>query len=193
MFRSFATFALLAITAFAATIPEINVAKIASHAQCNNPELVHNATIAVGDKLVLLTSIQCAPTTTESKLSSTPTPTPTPSAPVHVCGASCTTLCNNDAGVLPPTSEDYIFWKIFKNQGPTSFVVSPFHMETLSFGSCSYFFMNTSDHDLESCWDDLANTGDAAGAACFPPHQPFTSEGLCSSSDGQWSIGAAHA
>ncbi|KAL0948481.1 hypothetical protein HGRIS_011050 [Hohenbuehelia grisea] len=115
--------------------------------------------------------------------------------PLHVCGGTCANSCNNDAGQLPPVSEDCGVIEdaiqIFTGQGPTSFVLDPNHVETLTFGTCSYFFINTSPITLEYCWTDLSKTANAAGAACFPPAQPFTSEGLCTSF-GLWAVGAAH-
>ncbi|KAF8512557.1 immunomodulatory protein [Hysterangium stoloniferum] len=116
---------------------------------------------------------------------------------INVCSGSCSTSCNNVTGVLPPISEDCAAISnsatILKGilNSPT-FTVAPGHLSTLSFGTCSYFFENLSHNTLEYCWDTLSENGDVAGAACFPPHQPFSPQGLCTAGDGSWAVGASH-
>ncbi|KAF4583899.1 hypothetical protein EYR40_002397 [Pleurotus pulmonarius] len=139
----------------------------------------------------------------------TPIPSPPPSGPVHVCSAPCATSCDNDAGVLPPVDEDCEAIdnaiEIFSGESPQTFVVAPQHVETLSSGTCSYFFVNYNpvpasagdggnEGDIEACWSDLvwSTNSLAVRKSCFPPAQPFTSGGLCTSSDKSWAVGAAH-
>ncbi|KAF7416218.1 hypothetical protein PC9H_002483 [Pleurotus ostreatus] len=141
----------------------------------------------------------------------TPTPSPPPSGPIHVCGAPCATSCDNNAGVLPPVDEDCETIddaiKIFAGESPQSFVVAPQHVETLTSGTCAYFFINFNpvpasagdgtatggnEGDIEACWSDLSTDSLAVRTSCFPPAQPFTSGGLCTSSDKSWAVGAAH-
>lgn len=153
--------------------------------------------------------------------------------PVNVCGEICEKIlisrilnshlssidpsgsnsCNNNAGTLPPVIDDCAQIKdaiiIFEGQTSPTFDVAAYGIETLTFGTCSFFFQNNDYEELEYCWSDLVryifnghllNTFDAycfmqssqasaAGSACFPPEQPFTSEGLCTASDGTWAVG----
>ncbi|KAI0776867.1 hypothetical protein BD413DRAFT_490977 [Trametes elegans] len=132
---------------------------------------------------------------------------------VDVCGAICTTVCAQPAqNALPPVSEDCAQLvnaiTILNGQIPPTFIVAPQHAQTITFGTCRFFFENAAaPGPLEYCWLSLyvrphprwvceavaeAQVASAAGTACFPPVQPITAEALCAPADGAWEVGAAH-
>ncbi|KAI0363701.1 hypothetical protein BV20DRAFT_93067 [Pilatotrama ljubarskyi] len=113
----------------------------------------------------------------------------------NVCNEICTTVCG-DSGRLPPDSEDCATLvdsiTILNGQIPPTFDVEPNHVQTITFGTCRFFFENVGPIPLEYCWLSLAQVASASGNACFPPVQPVMSEGLCIPSDALWEVGAAH-
>ncbi|KAF8586621.1 hypothetical protein K439DRAFT_936946 [Ramaria rubella] len=121
---------------------------------------------------------------------------PPPPPPKNVCGVSCETSCNNTVGTLPPVTDDCQSitdsLQVFQEQLNPTFVVAPGHVETLTFGTCNLFFQNLGLTELIYCWSDLSTQAQADEAACFPPVHPPFSEGLCTSSDGTWAVGASH-
>ncbi|KAJ8508860.1 hypothetical protein ONZ45_g8904 [Pleurotus djamor] len=80
---------------------------------------------------------------------------------ISVSGQSCTTSCSNVSGILPPTSED-----------------------------CETILQAFKTHPSNFGFDDLAIRGPEAGAACFPPHQPFSPQGWCTGEAGLWAAGS---
>lgn len=175
--------------------------------RCRNAQLTQKNTFTVGGKDFTYTSHLCAAQSTSRGLLDPilcallgidcPPPAPPPPAPIpDVCGASCAISCSNVTGVLPPISDDCANIEaaitILQNEHSSTFTVDPNHLETLSFGTCSYFFENFGPKTLEYCWSDLSSQATAAGDACFPPNQPFSPEGLCTASDGTWAVGATH-
>ncbi|KAL1942358.1 hypothetical protein VTO73DRAFT_6422 [Trametes versicolor] len=114
----------------------------------------------------------------------------------NVCGAICTTVCGQ-SGRLEPITEDceqlVNAITILNGQIAPTFDVEPDHAQTITFGTCRFFFQNVGPTPLEYCWLSLAQVASAAGNACFPPVQPMSSEGLCiDSADAEWQVGAAH-
>lgn len=113
----------------------------------------------------------------------------------NVCNEICTTVCGQ-SGRLPPISEDCQTLvdsiTILNGQIAPTFDVLPNHAQTITFGTCRFFFQNVGTTPLEYCWLSLAQTASAAGNACFPPVQPMSSEGLCIADDAIWQVGAAH-
>jgi len=186
-FSSLLVLATLAVAGTAVNLPA-SFGHIATSAGCNGATIEHSSSIKVGGRVIQRFEIGCEQDKAAVRRTTT--------SPTHVCGLDCTTSCNNDAGGLPPISEDCDVLvdaiNIFQGEGPSSNVVHAGRMDFLSFGTCMYWFANNSDEDLEYCWDDMAGLSPKAGGACFPPHQPFTSEGLCTSADGLWAFGAAH-
>ncbi|KAF8509418.1 hypothetical protein BU17DRAFT_56119, partial [Hysterangium stoloniferum] len=122
-----------------------------------------------------------------------PPPDAPPPAPKDVCNNSCSLSCTNVTGILPPISDDCQTIansiSILQNIQSPTFTVDPGHVDTLSFQTCNMFFENVSPSTLEYCWSSLATNGIAAGGNCFPPNQPFFSEGLCTATDGTWAVG----
>ncbi|KAF9495568.1 hypothetical protein BDN71DRAFT_1447489 [Pleurotus eryngii] len=191
-FSNVLAIAALAVAVSAANLPAA-VNRMAVNAGCNDAKITHTSHVLVGNKQVTRTGLSC---TLKGMAAREPSEGTVATDPVHVCGQSCTTSCSSVSGILPPISEDcgviVSAIEIFKNQGPTSFVAQPQTMETLTFGTCSYLFVNFSNGRLEYCWDDMAITCATAGAACFPPHQPFSPQGWCTGSGGLWAAGASH-
>ncbi|KAI0033923.1 hypothetical protein K488DRAFT_6398, partial [Vararia minispora EC-137] len=109
------------------------------------------------------------------------------------CGAVCTVSCTNSAGGLPPISEDceqiVNAVTIYSGLISDDFVVSPFSLAQLTFGTCRYFFENLSSDNATYCWSSFASQASQAGTTCFPPNQPVRSEGDCTSTDGTFIVG----
>ncbi|KAI0259509.1 hypothetical protein BC834DRAFT_833413, partial [Gloeopeniophorella convolvens] len=82
-----------------------------------------------------------------------------------------------DLGDLPPISEDCQTLDnavtILSGSINPTFVVQSLHQQVLTFGTCRYFFTNLASSPLEYCWSSLSTQASAAGAACFPPVNPF--------------------
>ncbi|KAI0328936.1 hypothetical protein GY45DRAFT_1346840 [Cubamyces sp. BRFM 1775] len=97
------------------------------------------------------------------------------------------------SGRLPPDTDDCAALvnsvTILNGQIPPTFDVEPNHVQTISFGTCRFFFENVGPETLEYCWLALTQTASAAASACFPPEQPVMSEGLCIPSDALWEVG----
>ncbi|KAK0200464.1 hypothetical protein DFS33DRAFT_1387668 [Desarmillaria ectypa] len=141
----------------------------------------------VGTKAVELATVSC--------ISTQPKKTLTERCPIaSACEKRCTTSCNHVAGVLPPIGEDCTTIvdaiNIFSANAPNNFTVKAEHTLTLTYESCNYFFANSGTRNLEYCWSDFVYSSVLAGKACFPPVQPFSSEGLCTGLDGTWAAGA---
>ncbi|KAF8586620.1 hypothetical protein K439DRAFT_1631506 [Ramaria rubella] len=160
-------------------------------AHCAGAQLVSGDVITVGGHDIIRTTHSCSGSVSARQAT-------TPDTDLNVCGLSCTTSCNNVTGILPPIQDDCDTIAnsigIFADTGalPPTFNVAPDHVQTLSFGTCEMFLENFGSETLEACWSDMATNGNAAGSACFPPHQPFFPEGVCTSYDGTWAFGATH-
>ncbi|KAJ8521562.1 hypothetical protein ONZ45_g1770 [Pleurotus djamor] len=188
-FSSILSIATLAMVVSASNLPAA-VNKLAVNVGCANAQLTSTHTVVVGTKKVVQNELLC---TLKGGAVARAANTNT----ISVSGQSCTTSCSNVSGILPPTSEDcetiLQAFKIFKGNGPSSFVTQPQAMNVWSFGTCAYMFANFSpDTPLEFGFDDLAIRGPEAGAACFPPHQPFSPQGWCTGEAGLWAAGASH-
>ncbi|KAH9848219.1 hypothetical protein C2E23DRAFT_844907 [Lenzites betulinus] len=97
-----------------------------------------------------------------------------------------------DPCVLLPLSMFSGAWVLIESMAVPTFDVEAGHVQTITSGTCRFFFQNNGPLPLEYCWLSLAQTASQAGNACFPPVQPMSSEGLCVSSDSSWEVGAAH-
>ncbi|RDX44664.1 hypothetical protein OH76DRAFT_1052341 [Lentinus brumalis] len=152
---------------------------------CVGAKALSTSSIAVGGETVELTTFSCDAVVSAHKAS---VPTPLDSG----VDPTCTDVCA-ESGSLPPTSEDcatvFDAITIFN----TTFSVSANRAQTLSFGTCRIFFQNFSPSSpVTFSWTNLATVATGAAAACFPPHQPVMSEGLCVAPDGAWRVGIAH-
>ncbi|KAJ8456897.1 hypothetical protein ONZ51_g11848 [Trametes cubensis] len=140
------------------------------------------------------TSVTTVIQSTTDTATVTVTAAPTSTA-VNVCNEICTTVCGQ-SGRLPPDSDDCAALvnsiTILNGQIPPTFDVEPNHVQTISFGTCRFFFENVGPETLEYCWLAFTQTASAAESACFPPVQPVMSEGLCIPSDALWEVGVAH-
>ncbi|KAK0444996.1 uncharacterized protein EV420DRAFT_1648514 [Desarmillaria tabescens] len=149
---------------------------------------VDSSLIWVGIKAVELATVSCASTEKRALTERCPI--------TSACEKRCTTSCNHVAGVLSPIGEDCATIvdaiNIFSTNAPNNFTVKADHTLTLTYESCNYFFANSGTGDVEYCWSDFAYSSVLAGKACFPPVQPFSSEGLCTGLDGTWAAGASH-
>ncbi|KAF8515649.1 hypothetical protein JB92DRAFT_2913826 [Gautieria morchelliformis] len=160
----------------------------ALHAHCDGAKLIHDTPIEVNGKTVSFTGFSCTPKTVASRDLS--------KRSINVCGEICSNSCNTNAGNLPPIIDDCAQIKdaitIFAGQTSPTFTVAPYGLETLTFGTCSFFFQSNDSDYLEYCWSDLSTQASSAASACFPPVMPINSEGLCTPSDNTWEVGAAH-
>ncbi|KAK0216509.1 hypothetical protein EDD85DRAFT_434241 [Armillaria nabsnona] len=149
---------------------------------------VGSSLIWVGTKAIELATISCASPEKRALTERCPT--------ASACEKRCTTSCNHVAGVLSPIGEDCATIvdaiNMFSTNAANNFTVKADHTLTLTYESCNYFFTNSGAGDLEYCWSDFAYSSVLAGEACFPPVQPFSSEGLCTGLDGTWAAGASH-
>ncbi|KAM5530448.1 hypothetical protein V8D89_015888 [Ganoderma adspersum] len=113
----------------------------------------------------------------------------------NVCGELCTNICS-ELGQLPPTSDDcqqlVNAITILNGQIDPDFTVDSNHVQTITFGTCRFFFENISPAPLTYCWLSLAQVASAAASQCLPPNQPVLSEGLCIARDSTWEVGVAH-
>ncbi|TBU28807.1 hypothetical protein BD309DRAFT_957398 [Dichomitus squalens] len=113
----------------------------------------------------------------------------------NVCGAICTNVCN-EFGQLPPTTDDCQALvnsiTILNGQISPTFTVDPNHVQTITFGTCRFFFENLGPDPLTYCWLDFVQIASAAASQCLPPTQPVLSEGLCIARDSTWEVGVAH-
>ncbi|KAI0328934.1 hypothetical protein GY45DRAFT_1337782 [Cubamyces sp. BRFM 1775] len=184
---------------------------------CAGAQAVQTSTIDVGSgKTVELTTFSCdVPAAhvhandgqhcpilehryTDTHLQPITDPSPTsvaisaPTPTVDVCGELCSNVCG-DSGSLPPVTEDcdtiVSAITILNGSISPSFDVPSDHVQTLSFGTCRFFFQNFSPFPMSNCWLSFVQIASAAGSACLPPVQPVNSEGLCVASDATWRIG----
>ncbi|KAL1942357.1 hypothetical protein VTO73DRAFT_6421 [Trametes versicolor] len=166
---------------------------------CTGAKTVSSSTVNVGSKAVALTTFSCDAQHAFVHADDDPTPTSNaPAAPVpttDVCGVICSNVCG-DSGELPPVTEDCatIMDAITILNGSVSptFGVAPGHAQTLTFGTCRFFFENDSPLPMSNCWLSFGQAASAAASACLPPVQPVNSEGICIARDATWRIGVAH-
>ncbi|KAI0819694.1 hypothetical protein BC628DRAFT_1423527 [Trametes gibbosa] len=175
---------------------------------CSGARTVSITNVQVGAKTVELTTFACgvaaavhadddpAPLSSDAPLTPTTVAPAAPTPTVNVCGEICRNTCG-DSGNLPPTTEDCATIMdaitILNGSVSPSFEVAPFHAQTLSFGTCRFFFENDSVFPTSQCWLSFGQTASAAASACLPPVQPVNSEGICVALDASWRIGVAHA
>ncbi|KAI0776870.1 hypothetical protein BD413DRAFT_469227, partial [Trametes elegans] len=110
----------------------------------------------------------------------------------NVCGEICNTVCAI-SGAVPPANADCealvnAVNALSEEISPT-FIVAPNHVQSISSGTCRFFFENLGSKPLEFCWSSLAQTAQAAGNACLPPVKPTMTEGLCIAPNGSWEVG----
>ncbi|KAL7278130.1 hypothetical protein ACG7TL_008101 [Trametes sanguinea] len=175
-------------------------------AVCAGARIVSTSEVAVDGKTLELTTFECGAATihaddASATLSSTtfgPTSIVSANAPIptaNVCGEICNNVCG-DSGNLPPVTEDCqtIFNAITILNGSISpsFEVDPNHAQTLTFGTCRFFFQNFSPLPMSNCWLSFVQIASAAASACLPPVQPVNSEGICVAPDATWRVGVAH-
>ncbi|PIL32670.1 hypothetical protein GSI_05374 [Ganoderma sinense ZZ0214-1] len=114
------------------------------------------------------------------------------STATNVCGEICTNICS-EVGQLPPTSDDcqelVNAITILNGQISPDFTVDSNHVQTITFGTCRFFFENISPAPLTYCWLSLAQVASAAASQCLPPNQPVLTEGLCIARDSTWEVG----
>ncbi|KAH9848217.1 hypothetical protein C2E23DRAFT_889259 [Lenzites betulinus] len=169
---------------------------------CAGARTVSTTSVQVGAKTVELTTFACgaaAPAAVHANDDPAPSATSiAPAAPtptVDVCGEICRNTCG-DSGNLPPVTEDCATIMdaitILNGSVSPSFQVPAFHVQTLSFGTCRFFFENDSPFITNQCWLSFGQTASAAASACLPPVQPVNSEGICVAPDASWRIGVAH-
>ncbi|KAI0653131.1 hypothetical protein C8Q70DRAFT_652536 [Cubamyces menziesii] len=165
---------------------------------CAGAQAVQTSAIDIGSgKTVELTTFSCDHPAVHANDDPSPTSV-APSAPLptnNVCGELCSNVCG-DSGNLPPVTEDcetiVNAITILNGSISPSFEVDPDHVQTLSFGTCRFFFENFSPFPMSNCWLSFVQIASAAADACLPPVQPVNSEGLCVASDATWRIGVAH-
>ncbi|KAM5530449.1 hypothetical protein V8D89_015889 [Ganoderma adspersum] len=191
-------------TPFAALLSAVAVAAT-SHASllprdptfCPEATIISTSSIGVGELSVELAKLSCGPPANNLKRQVAPSTTRVvaAAAPTNVCNEPCTNACAS-VGPLPPMAEDcqtiVDAINIFYGSIPTTFEVAANHAQTLTFGTCRFFFENLSAKPVEYCWMSLAQVASAAAAACLPPVQPVQSEGLCLSPTAPWQVGVAH-
>ncbi|KAM5530450.1 hypothetical protein V8D89_015890 [Ganoderma adspersum] len=186
-FAALLTAAVVAATSYASLLPR-------DSAFCAGATTVSTSSIEVGGKTIEVAKLACGPSVNKRQAATSTAlavPAPTP----DVCGELCQNVCA-DNGPLPPTTEDcqtiVDAITILNGSTPSTFLVEANHAQTLTFGTCRFFFENLSLNSVEYCWLSFAQVASAAGSACFPPVQPVNSEGLCLSPDALWQVGAAH-
>ncbi|KAI8995198.1 hypothetical protein BD414DRAFT_513029 [Trametes punicea] len=164
-------------------------------AVCAGATVVSTSEVAVGSKTVELTTFACdGPAAGVHANDAAPT-SAGPAAPlptVNVCGEICDNVCG-DSGTLPPVTEDCATIvdaiTILNGSISPSFEVDSNHAQTLSFGTCRFFFQNFSPLPMSNCWLSFVQIASAAASACLPPVQPVNSEGLCIAGDATWRVG----
>ncbi|EJF56964.1 hypothetical protein DICSQDRAFT_157655 [Dichomitus squalens LYAD-421 SS1] len=168
--------AAIAATSYASLLPR-------DQSFCTDAKTVSTTTIAVGDKEVELTQLSCGTSVTKRQ-----TATPIP----NICGEICQNVCS-DSGNLPPTTEDcqtiVDAITILNGSVCPTFTVDPNHVQTITFGTCRFFFENLGPDPLTYCWLDFVQIASAAASQCLPPTQPVLSEGLCIARDSTWEVG----
>ncbi|KAI0067526.1 hypothetical protein BV25DRAFT_1819855 [Artomyces pyxidatus] len=151
---------------------------------CANPSVVSSKTIGG----VLFSTLECPDHAVKPSTSAVPDP-------VNVCGDVCNTFCGS-FGPLPPITEDCAMivdaTQVFASTLPPTFIMQPGQTESLSYGTCEYYFTNNGTVPLEGCWTSFMQQASAAGTICFPPTQPINSLGACKAPDGTWELGAEH-
>lgn len=191
LFERLVVFATLALFATATPFNDL-VSRSAPQASCSSTKLVDSSVVTVGGNSVVLSTLACDSSARVVEAAAQDTNT---TDPVDVCGLICNTFCGS-LGDLPPTTEDCQTIKdaiqIFAGNAAPTFVVQPSHIQQLTFGTCRFFFENLGSEPEEYCWQDLANTGSAAAAACFPPTNPVNSLASCKAPDGTWELGVSH-
>ncbi|PCH39154.1 hypothetical protein WOLCODRAFT_158690 [Wolfiporia cocos MD-104 SS10] len=191
LLTSLSSFAALAITCHAFVSPSSALQK---RDVCADGIVTSTSTIAVGDKIVDVSTVNC-PASIKSRFASKRESSVT----VNVCDAMCSNSCNSDSGNQAPSQSDcgtiVNAIEIMSGSGTmdSTFNVEPDDMMQLTYNTCRFFFENMSGNTLEYCWDALSDMASAAVTECFPSTQTLYSEGLCQASSGMWAVGAAHA
>ncbi|KIJ51896.1 hypothetical protein M422DRAFT_65200 [Sphaerobolus stellatus SS14] len=116
---------------------------------------------------------------------------------VDVCNVLCTASCNDNAGSLPPVVADcdkiVSGVQILGTNLPTEFTVAKGGTKVLTFDTCSFIFTNKGISSQSQCFKSFVTQASTAGAGCFPPVQPFFSEGVCTATGSNgWTVAAAH-
>ncbi|KAI8995199.1 hypothetical protein BD414DRAFT_513030 [Trametes punicea] len=187
------------------TVTKVSTAVSTATVTATSTAIAVSTTTAIETETATETDTATSATTvvesTTDTATATITVTDTVSAPspsstaTNVCNVICTNVCG-ESGQLPPVSEDCQTLvdsiTILNGSVPPTFEVDPDHVQTISFGTCRFFFENVGSVPLEYCWLSLAQTASAAASACLPPVQPVMSEGLCIPSDASWEVGVAH-
>ncbi|KAI0808079.1 hypothetical protein C8Q74DRAFT_111945 [Fomes fomentarius] len=156
----------------------------ADAAPCAGAKAVRTSTVDANGKTVELTTFSCAAQPAQPASLVTETAT-------DVCSEICLNACAHPTQ-LPPASEDceaiVNAITILNGSVPAGFTVDPNHVQTLTFGTCRFFFQNFAANPLSYCWLSLAQQASAAGASCFPQN----TEGDCVATTGLWRAGAGH-
>ncbi|KAF8588190.1 hypothetical protein K439DRAFT_1385036 [Ramaria rubella] len=160
------------------------------NAQCDGAQLIKSVPVNANGATITVNTFSCAPPKLDNRGAIRRDEVD------NVCGELCTNSCNDDAGSLPPVTADCDTIRnsvaILESQLNPTYTVSPKSAQSLSFQTCTFNHANLGNNVQQGCWSSLASVASDAGAACFPPVQPFTSEGICTNSASAWAISAAH-
>ncbi|KDR73216.1 hypothetical protein GALMADRAFT_724973 [Galerina marginata CBS 339.88] len=118
-----------------------------------------------------------------------------PRQAASVCGATCTTHCFTPSGGGPDPNECHVIADalrfdsqniapVFQIGNGTSNIVS------LTFSSCTSFFLNQASTPLNYCRTDFANVIDFVAPNCQATQNAHG--GLCLADDGRWFIQVQH-
>jgi len=116
-------------------------------------------------------------------------------AAANVCGANCTTDCFNPSGGGPDPNDCHVIADalrfdsqniapVFQIGTGTSNIVS------LTFSSCTSFFLNQASTPLDYCRTDFASVVDFVAPNCQATQNAHG--GLCVANDGRWFVQVQH-
>ncbi|KAF8197546.1 hypothetical protein BJ912DRAFT_953746 [Pholiota molesta] len=113
----------------------------------------------------------------------------------NVCGANCATHCFNPSGGGPDPNECHIIADALRFDSQNvglDFTVSngSSNILSLSYASCTSFFLNQATTPLEYCRTDFASLIDWLAPNCQATQNAHG--GLCVANDGRWFVQVQH-
>ncbi|PPQ69945.1 hypothetical protein CVT25_001989, partial [Psilocybe cyanescens] len=114
-----------------------------------------------------------------------------PRQAVSVCGAPCTTFCHTPAGGGPDPNECHVIADALRFESQS--IAPVFEIDTgsnnvvsLTFSSCTSFFLNQATTALNYCRTDFASLIDFLAPNCQATQNAHG--GLCVANDGRWFV-----
>ncbi|KJA26995.1 hypothetical protein HYPSUDRAFT_35511 [Hypholoma sublateritium FD-334 SS-4] len=161
---------------------------------CKGSKIVTSTQFIGVDKNVKLEHITCDVITDEAAIQHGALLQPR-QAPADVCGDTCTTICFTPSGGGPDPNDCHIIADALRFQSQN---IAPVFTVTngtnnilsLSFATCTSFFLNQATTPLSYCRTDFASLVDFIAPNCQATQNAHG--GLCVATDGRWFVQVQH-